>query len=305
MGMCDNARRKTSAVFGGLSMLYEFCAENFERVPAAIDAGARRIELCDNLAVGGTTPSAGVISATTNYALEHDARVMCMIRPRGGDFHYNQDELRMMEMDLGLAVSAGVDGLVFGCCKPCAGGWALDELTLGALVMAAGCATEECKRDPIDITFHMAFDQLSPEAQLDAIDTLADCGVTRILTHGGTAGTPIEDNFENLVRLIEYADDRLTILPVAAFPRPTAIPWRRHWASPSSMAPRSCRWGYNPWRWYLTFSRRTVSPTTTVVPAPRAPFAIPRNSPISSGATVTASGSRISLRPCGPLARPY
>ena len=158
-------------------MLYEFCAENFERVPAAIEAGARRIELCDNLAVGGTTPSAGVISATVSYAHEHDARVMCMIRPRGGDFHYNQDELRMMEMDLGLAVSAGVDGLVFGCCKPCAGGWALDDLTLGALVMAAGCATEECKREPIDITFHMAFDQLSPEAQLDAIDTLADCGV--------------------------------------------------------------------------------------------------------------------------------
>ena len=194
-------------------MLYEFCAENFERVPAAIDAGAKRIELCDNLAVGGTTPSAGVISTTVSYAHEHDARVMCMIRPRGGDFHYNQDELRMMEMDLGLAVSAGVDGLVFGCCKPCAGGWALDELTLGALVMATGCATEECKRDPIDITFHMAFDQLSPEAQLDAIDTLADCGVTRILTHGGAAGTPIEGNFENLVRLIEYAGDRLTILP--------------------------------------------------------------------------------------------
>ena len=95
-------------------MQYEFCAENFERVPAAIEAGAGRIELCDNLAVGGTTPSAGVISATVSYAHEHDARVMCMIRPRGGDFHYNQDELRMMEMDLGLAVSAGVDGLVFG-----------------------------------------------------------------------------------------------------------------------------------------------------------------------------------------------
>ena len=104
-GACDNAHRKTFVIWG-LSMLYEFCAENFERVPAAIDAGARRIELCDNLAVGGTTPSAGVISATVSYAHEHDARVMCMIRPRGGDFHYNQDELRMMEMDLGLAVSA-------------------------------------------------------------------------------------------------------------------------------------------------------------------------------------------------------
>ena len=79
--------------------------------------------------------------------------------------------------------------------------------------MAAGCATEECKREPIDITFHMAFDQLSPEAQLDAIDTLVDCGVTRILTHGGAAGTPIEDNFDHLARLIEYAGDRLAILP--------------------------------------------------------------------------------------------
>ena len=194
-------------------MLYEFCAENFERVPAAIKAGAGRIELCDNLAVGGTTPSAGVISATVNYAHERDARVMCMIRPRGGDFCYNQDELRMMEMDLGLAVSAGVDGLVFGCCKPCAGGWALDELTLGALVMAAGCAVEECKREPVDITFHMAFDQLATETQLDAIDTLVECGVARILTHGGAAGTPIEDNLEHLSRLVEYAAGRVTILP--------------------------------------------------------------------------------------------
>ncbi len=194
-------------------MLYEFCAENFERVPAAIEAGAGRIELCDNLAVGGTTPSAGVISAAVNYAHEHDARVMCMIRPRGGDFQYSLDELRMMEMDLGLAVSAGVDGLVFGCCKRCAGGWALDELTLGALVMAAGCAAEECGRESVDITFHMAFDQLSPEAQVDAIDTLVECGVTRILTHGGAAGTPIGDSLGHLSRLVEYAGGRVTILP--------------------------------------------------------------------------------------------
>ena len=194
-------------------MLYEFCAENFERVPAAIAGGAGRIELCDNLAVGGTTPSAGVISATVDYAHTHGARVMCMVRPRRGDFHYGADELRIMEMDLGLAVSAGVDGLVLGCLKPAANGWALDDLTLGALVMAAGCACEECHRDSIDITFHMAFDALDVEAQLDAIDTLAECGVTRILTHGGAAGTPIEENLEHLAKLIEYAGNRLTILP--------------------------------------------------------------------------------------------
>ena len=136
-----------------------------------------------------------------------------------------------------------------------------------------GLRDRECKRDPIDITFRMAFDQLSPEAQLDAIDTLADCGVTRILTHGGTAGTPIEGQLRNLVRLIEYAGDRLTILPGGGIS--TANRGYRGGGTGRLRAPwhqRSCRWGYNPWRWYLTFSRRTVSPTTTVVQAPRAPL---------------------------------
>ncbi len=64
--------------------------------------------------------------------------------------------------------------------------------------MAAGCATEECKREPIDITFHMAFDQLAPEAQLDAIDILADCGITRILTHGGAARYANRGQFRKL-----------------------------------------------------------------------------------------------------------
>lgn len=194
-------------------MLYEFCAENFKRVPAAIEAGAGRIELCDNLAVGGTTPSAGVISAAVSHAHDHDVRVMCMVRPRGGDFHYTQDELRIMEMDLGLAISAGVDGIVFGCLKPCARGWSLDGLTLGSLVMSAAYAAEECKREPVQMTFHMAFDLLSPEAQLDAVDTLVECGITRILTHGGLAGSAIDNNLAHLSRLIEYAGDRIGILP--------------------------------------------------------------------------------------------
>lgn len=194
-------------------MLYEFCAENFERVPEAIAAGAKRIELCDNLAVGGTTPSAGVLSAAVNYSHGHGARVMCMIRPRGGDFSVSESELRMMEIDMGIAAGAGADGLVFGCLKRRSGGWALDQMMLGALVTAAACSAEEAGRDPFDLTFHMAFDALEPEAQFDAIDTLAECNVSRILTHGGAAGTSIEENIEHLAQLIEYADGRLTILP--------------------------------------------------------------------------------------------
>ena len=196
-------------------MLYEFCAENFTDVPAAIAAGARRIELCDNLAVGGTTPSAGVLCKTVGYAHEHGARVMCMIRPRGGNFHYTDDEVCMMELDMGIAVQAGVDGLVLGCTKPKGSGWALDDIVLGRLVVAANCAAEECGRDGLDITFHMAFDDLEPEDQFDAIDTLVECGVTRVLTHGGPAGTDIMDNLSRLKDLAQYAGDRLVILPGA------------------------------------------------------------------------------------------
>lgn len=62
-------------------MVYEFCAENFTNVPRAIAAGAGRIELCDNLAVGGTTPSYGTIRQTVAFAHGKGARVMCMVPP--------------------------------------------------------------------------------------------------------------------------------------------------------------------------------------------------------------------------------
>ena len=79
-------------------MIKEFCAENYTSIPLAIARGADRIELCDNLAVGGTTPSTGVIEETLSYAGEKDIPVMTIIRPRGGDFVYNDIELKIMEI---------------------------------------------------------------------------------------------------------------------------------------------------------------------------------------------------------------
>ena len=67
-------------------MIKEFCAENFTDIPQAITAGATRIELCDNLAVGGTTPSTGVIEESLAYLGEKNIPVMTMIRPRGWKF---------------------------------------------------------------------------------------------------------------------------------------------------------------------------------------------------------------------------
>jgi len=182
-------------------MIKEFCAENYTEIPIAIQKGAKRIELCDNLAVGGTTPSTGVIEEALAYAGEHSVPVMTMIRPRGGNFVYNDIELKIMHIDLIEVKKLGTDGVVFGCLTE--DNW-LDEEALELLIETA---------EGLQITFHMAFDQLSKEKQLQAIDWLAEKGVTRILTHGGAADTPITANFDHLQELIEYANNRLIILP--------------------------------------------------------------------------------------------
>lgn len=186
----------------------EFCAENMEHVPDAVAAGAARIELCDNLAVGGTTPSYGVIRAAVAHAREHGVAVMCMVRPRGGDFEYTTAEAAMMRDDLLLAKRLGVSGVVFGCLRD----GRLDRDLTAELVRLAHEPSAEAPSG-MAVTFHMAFDVLTPDDQLAAIDWLAEQGVERILTHGGPAGTPIADNIEHLRRLVEHAAGRITILP--------------------------------------------------------------------------------------------
>lgn len=185
-----------------MNLIREFCAENFEHVPAAIAAGATRIELCDNLAVGGTTPSMGVIRETVEFAHGHGAQVMCMIRPRGGFSPYDPAEARIMSLDLKTAAGAGVDGVVLGCLR----GGHIDRLLTKSLVDMA-------KRSGLQVTFHMAFDHLNEEDRLPTIDLLARWGVDRILTHGGEAGTPIEENLGVLASYVEHAAGRINILP--------------------------------------------------------------------------------------------
>ncbi len=182
-------------------MTKEFCAENYTSIPLAIANGANRIELCDNLAVGGTTPSTGVIEEVLSYANEKSVPVMTIIRPRGGDFVYNDIELKIMHTDLIEAKKLGTDGVVIGCLTP--SGW-LDEEALEVLIDSA---------EGLQITFHMAFDAIPQERQYEAIDWLVEHGVHRILTHGGVAGTNIEDNFAHLKQLITHADGRIIILP--------------------------------------------------------------------------------------------
>lgn len=186
----------------------EFCAENMELVPAAVAAGAARVELCDNLSVGGTSPSYGVIRAAVAHARETGTDVMCMVRPRGGSFEHTPAEAQMMRDDLVMAKSLGVTGVVFGCLRD----GRLDKELASELVRLAHEDTPEAP-GRVAVTFHMAFDALAPEDQLPAIDWLAEQGVERILTHGGAAGTPIAENLDRLRAYIERAAGRIIILP--------------------------------------------------------------------------------------------
>lgn len=185
---------------GGFMEL-EFCAENHTLVQRAIELGATRIELCDNLAVGGTTPSYGVIGRTVELAHSRGARIMVMIRPRGGSFEYDEQELCIMETDISVARDLGAEGVVFGCLR---NGW-LDQRANQRLFERA---------HGMEVTFHMAFDDLpTMEDRLRAIDWLACHGVRRILTHGGRAGTPIEDNLSVLRGYVDHAASRIGIMP--------------------------------------------------------------------------------------------
>ena len=182
-------------------MIYEFCAENVTLLEKAMQAGARRIELCDNLAVGGTTPSYGVTKAAVELAANYDTTIMTMIRPRGGDFVYNDLEIDIMLEDIRLTAQAGSQGVVFGVLTA---DKKLDKPNLEKLIAAS---------KGMEIVFHMAFDELSEEDQLEAIDWLSQVGVTRILTRAGVSGDSLEKRFAHYHRILEHAKGKIEILP--------------------------------------------------------------------------------------------
>jgi copper homeostasis protein len=182
-------------------MLKEVCVENLTLIPEKIAKGAARVELCDNLSVGGTTVSHGVAVKAIDYCRKHNVRVMAMVRPRGGDFVYSPEEIGIMKEDIVHLKELGTDGVVFGCLTE--DGW-IDEAAMEELLeLARG----------LEIVFHMAFDHIQPDRQLEAIDWLAENAVHRILTHGGPADSGILENLPRLQKYISHAAGRITIMP--------------------------------------------------------------------------------------------
>lgn len=181
-------------------LLKEFCCENGEGLAQAITGGAERIELCDHLDLGGLTPQTKTIETVTRFAHLHQVEVVSMVRLRGGNFIFSDAEKAVMKQQARQALQAGVDGIVFGALT---NEGDVDWPFIKELAALLG------DRQAV---FHMAFDQLSREVQMEAVKKLAAAGISRLLTRGGLSGTALE-HADWINQLIKAAGSELHILP--------------------------------------------------------------------------------------------
>ncbi len=172
----------------------EVCCYSIASAQAAFQAGADRIELCDNLFEGGTTPSTGTMKLVRNLV---DTKLYTMIRPRGGDFLYTDLEMEAMLMDIEAAKAIQLDGIVLGVLKK---NGTLDTERMKELIEAA---------KPLEITLHRAFDLTIDPFQ--ALEDAIGLGVDRILTSGQK--TNAFDGIPLIKSLVELAGDTLSIMP--------------------------------------------------------------------------------------------
>lgn len=176
-----------------MSILVEAAVESLEDALAAVDGGADRLELCANLADGGTTPSEDLIADVVEQVA---IPVFVMIRPRGGSFVYSTTELEDMRRSMDRARELDVDGFVLGVLNTSN---RIDTIRTQSLVDVAG---------DLPVTFHRAFDRVAD--RIDALDALIDLGIGRVLTSGG-APTASQGTAQ-LRELVETAGDAIVIL---------------------------------------------------------------------------------------------
>ena len=179
---------------GKLPQMLEICIDSAASAKAAAAGGADRVELCANLPEGGTTPSAGMIRTVRSV---FQGGLMVIIRPRGYDFLYSEEEMEVMIHDIETARNLGADGVVIGC-----------------LTSDGRVDTERCKRliaaaGPLDITFHRAFDMTRDMDE--ALEDIIGLGIRRILSSGGQPDVPA--GVYQLAALVKQAGARASIMP--------------------------------------------------------------------------------------------
>lgn len=172
----------------------EICANSVTSALAAQAGGADRVEFCQNLEAGGTTPSHGQIVTLRRHVR---IPVHVLIRPRAGDFLYDEREFEEMEADIRFCRDAGCEGVVVGLLH--ADG-RIDTERTAALVELAG---------PMHVTFHRAFDRCADP--FEAIEEIIACGCGRLLTSGQQ--NTAEEGMQLIRQLVKQANGRIEIMP--------------------------------------------------------------------------------------------
>ncbi|MGY4537236.1 copper homeostasis protein [Mucilaginibacter sp. UYNi724] len=174
----------------------EVCANSVTSAIAAQQGGAIRVELCENLGEGGTTPSYGQMLLARKHL---HIKLYVLIRPRRGDFLYTDLEFEVMQADIRNCIEAGCDGVVIGMLR--ADG-SIDVERCTELVRLA-------RQWGLGVTFHRAFDMCAD--QYVALEQIIEMGCERILTSGGKSTAMEGSNI--ILHLIEKATGRITIMP--------------------------------------------------------------------------------------------
>ncbi|MDH7913330.1 copper homeostasis protein CutC [Winogradskyella sp. SYSU M77433] len=174
-------------------MKLEICANSYQSAKNACDAGAHRIELCQELSVGGITPSYGLLKKVIE---ELDIPVFVLIRPRSGNFVYSDDEFQIMKNDIQVCKDLGCKGIVSGILKPD------DTIDVERTKILIDLAK------PLSFTFHRAFDEVKNPKE--ALLQLIELGANRVLTSGKK--TTAEEGLDLLKELNVLAKNRITIL---------------------------------------------------------------------------------------------
>jgi copper homeostasis protein len=187
---------------------FEACCGSAEDAIAAYHGGAGQAELCSDLFHGGLTPTLGALRTVKKHA--PDLRVMCMVRPREGGFHYTDTEYAVMLEDARVFVENGADGIVFG------------FLHEDGAVDADRCREMLTVIGDRESVFHRAID-VTPDI-FAALDTLMELGVTRVLTSGGRPTVP--EGAETIKAMLDRAGGRIQILPGGGI-TPENVAWCR------------------------------------------------------------------------------
>ncbi|MBQ0127383.1 MAG: copper homeostasis protein CutC [Bacteroidales bacterium] len=184
-----------------MARLLEACCTSAAEARTALEGGAGRIELCEEIAIGGVTPSEANIAETVALGLP----VNVLVRPRGGNFVFNEEEERQMLRSIDACRRLGAAGVVIGALKE---DGSIDLPMMGRLVSRARGNGSERR---LSVTFHRAFDECAePFAALDQIIAL---GCDRLLTSGQKPSA--YEGMELIAELVKRADGRIIIMPGA------------------------------------------------------------------------------------------